>query len=66
MAEGECEVDMPKVLGLAGRHRISVYDAQHLILAEQACVDLITEGPELQQSAPMRAVSMQAFVDGNR
>lgn len=62
MTENEHEPSGQRVIDLAGRYRITAYDATFIALAMDTGVQCVTEDRELQKKFPAIAVSMGAFV----
>ncbi len=62
----EHEPDPEAVIDLAGRHRISGYDANFIALAREMGVRCVTEDGELIRKFPGLAVSMAGFVKAGR
>lgn len=66
MGKNEHEPSAQKVIDLAGRYRITGYDANFIALAMEMEVPCVTEDGELQEKFPGKAISMDAFVKLNR
>ena len=62
MVENEHEPSPERVIELAGRYRITGYDANFMALAMEMGVMCITEDGELQKKFPAIAVSMKDFI----
>jgi len=58
----ENEVDMRQALHLAIKYRVSSYDAQYLVLAQELGILLVTEDRKLRQAAPDLTISTQDFL----
>lgn len=58
----ERKVNLPSVLRLALRHRISVYDAHFVQLAIDNKIVLLTEDREIIKNCPAWAMSMHSFL----
>jgi predicted nucleic acid-binding protein len=61
MAENEKEPSPENVIDLAGRHRITAYDANFIALAKEMGVQCVTEDGELSEKFPGIAVNMADF-----
>jgi len=63
---GPCEAEPhgKEVLKNAVHYRISAYDAQFAVLAEQLGVTLVTGDRRLREACPKLAVSIEEFADG--
>jgi predicted nucleic acid-binding protein len=63
MVENEREPNPERVIELAGRYRITGYDANFMALAMEMGVECVTEDGELRKKFPAIAVSMADFID---
>ncbi|MBU4199995.1 MAG: type II toxin-antitoxin system VapC family toxin [Verrucomicrobia bacterium] len=63
MRDNETDPSPEKVIELAGRYRITAYDATYVALAMDMSVLCVTENRELQEKFPRLAISMKAFVN---
>lgn len=66
MAENEHVPSAEKVIDLAGRYRITAYDANFISLAMEMEVLCVTEDGELHDKFPGKALSMEEFIKMNR
>jgi predicted nucleic acid-binding protein len=66
MAENEHEPSGQKVIDLAGRYRITGYDANFIALAMEMGVLCVTEDGELHDKFPGKALHMDEFIKINR
>ena len=66
LSGAERDVDMPAVLSLATRLRISAYDAQYAMLAQQLGVACVSEDQRLQRAWPDRICGMQRYIEGHQ
>jgi len=63
---GSREISMEAALDLAIKNRISVYDAQFVVLARSSGACLITADRKLTDKFPETALSMEAFIKRGR
>lgn len=63
MRDNETDPSPEKTIDLAGRYRITAYDANYIALAMDMGVLCITEDSELQKKFPHVAVSMEKFAN---
>lgn len=57
------ETDFNEVLKLAIRHRLTVYDAEYVHLAQSRGVSLVTEDKKILNAFPKQAFSLQAYLN---
>jgi predicted nucleic acid-binding protein len=62
MAENEHDPSAERIIDLAGRYRITAYDANFVALAMEMGVLCVTEDRKLHENFPAVAVSMEDFI----
>ncbi len=58
----QCEVDSTRVLELARSSKLSAYDAEYVMLAEQLGVSLLTSDKQIIHEFPKLAMTPQIFL----